>query len=44
MNVSTLGSSNAKTYLKIEGITMRRPDVIFLSDVRAKDKGFELKN
>jgi exonuclease III len=43
MNVSTLGSSNAKTYLKIEGITRRRPDVILLSDVRAKDKGVELK-
>jgi hypothetical protein len=43
MNVSTLGSSNSKTYLKIEVITRRRPEVIFLSDVRAKDKGEDLK-
>jgi hypothetical protein len=43
MNVSTLGSSNSKTYLKIEGITRHRPDKIFLSDVRAKDKGEDLK-
>ncbi len=43
MNVSPLGSSNAKTYVKIEGITRKRPDVIFLSDVRAKDKGEDLK-
>jgi exonuclease III len=42
MNVSTLGKRNAKTYLKIEGITGKKPDVILISDIRAKDKGDEL--
>jgi exonuclease III len=41
-NVSTLGTKNSKTLLKIEGITAKRPDVIFLTDVRAKDKSSEL--
>ena len=41
-NVSSLGQKNAKTYLKIEGVTGKRADVIFLSDVRAKDKGEDL--
>jgi hypothetical protein len=35
MNVSTIGTRNAKIYLKIEGITGKRPDIIFMSDVRA---------
>jgi hypothetical protein len=39
MNVSTMGNRNAKTYLKIEGITGKRPDVILLSDARASNKG-----
>jgi hypothetical protein len=43
MNVSTLGSRNAKTYVKIEGLTSKKADVIFITDVRAKDKGEELK-
>jgi hypothetical protein len=43
MNVSTLGPRNAKTYLKNEDITGKKADVIFVSDVRAKDKGDELK-
>ncbi len=42
MNVSTLGKRNAKTYLKIEGIKGKKPDVILISDIRAKDKGDEL--
>jgi len=29
MNVSTIGTRNAKIFLKIEGITGKRPDVIF---------------
>ncbi len=37
-NVSTLGCKNAKTYLKIEGITRKKADVIFLCDVRANKK------
>ena len=43
MNVSTIGFKNAKTYLKIEGVTSKRPDVILLSDMRANGKGEELK-
>jgi exonuclease III len=43
LNVSTLGKSNAKTYLKIEGVTGKKYDLILLSDVRTKDKGDEIK-
>jgi exonuclease III len=43
MNVSTLGNRNSKTYLKIEGVTGKKSDIILLSDIRAKDKGEELK-
>jgi exonuclease III len=43
LNVSTLGTSNSKTLLKIEGITSKRTDVILLSDVRAKNRGDELQ-
>jgi hypothetical protein len=35
MNVSTIGTRNAKIHIKIEGITGKRPDIIFMSDVRA---------
>jgi exonuclease III len=42
MNISTLGKRNAKTYLKIEGITGKKTDIILISDIRAKDKGDEL--
>jgi exonuclease III len=42
MNVSTLGMSQSKTLLKVEGVTMKKTDIILLSDVRAKDKGDEL--
>jgi exonuclease III len=38
-----MGKRNAKTYLKIEGITGERADVILISDIRASDKGEELK-
>jgi exonuclease III len=43
MNVSTLGKRNAKTYLKIEGVTGKRADIILLTDIRASDKGEELE-
>ncbi len=43
LNVSTLGSHNAKTFLKIEGVTGKRADVILLCDVRAKKRGEEVK-
>jgi exonuclease III len=38
MNVSTIGTRNSKIYLKIEGITGKRPDIIFMSDVRAANR------
>ncbi len=41
-NVSTLGCNNAKTYLKIEGITKKQSDLIFICDVRAKNKGKDI--
>jgi hypothetical protein len=43
MNVSTLGKRNAKTYLKIEGITGKKADVILITDMRASNKGEEIK-
>ena len=33
MNVSTIGNRNAKTYLKVEGITGKKADVILISDI-----------
>jgi exonuclease III len=44
MNKSTVGTRNAKIYLKIEGVTGKRPNVIFMSDVRASDKIKEIEN
>jgi hypothetical protein len=43
MNVSTLGMKNARTYLKIEGITGKKADIILMCDLRLKDKGEEIK-
>ena len=43
MNVSTIGGKNSKTYLKVEGVTSFKHDVIFLCDLRLKDKGNEIK-
>jgi exonuclease III len=42
MNVSTMSNRNAKTHLKIEGITGKKTDIILLSDIRAGNKGTEL--
>ena len=33
-NVSTIGTRNSKTFLKVEGITQYKNDVIFISDCR----------
>jgi hypothetical protein len=38
-----MNSRNSKTLLKIEAITGKKSDIILQSDVRAKDKGDELK-
>jgi exonuclease III len=40
MNISTIGSAHSKTLLKVEGVTMKKSDIILLSDV--KDRGDEL--
>jgi len=44
MNVSTLGGRNAKTYLKIEGVTGKRNDIIFMSDMRVGGKKKEIED
>ena len=44
MNVSTLGGRNAKTYLKIEGVTGKRSDIIFMSDMRVGGKKKEIED
>jgi len=43
MNVSTIGCRNSKTFLKIEGVTSFKHDIIFLSDMRLKDKIADIK-
>ena len=43
MNVSTMNCRNSKTYLKIEGVTSFKHDIIFLCDLRLKDKESEIK-
>jgi exonuclease III len=42
-NLSTIDRKNSKTFLKVEGITMKKSDVILLMDVRGGNKGKELK-
>jgi exonuclease III len=42
MNVSTIGNRNAKTYLKVEGITWKKADVILISDIRANNRGMDI--
>jgi exonuclease III len=37
-----MGNRNAKTYLKVEGITGKGTDVILISDVRASNKGNDI--
>ncbi len=43
MNVSTIGNRNAKSFIKVEGITYFKHDVLFISDLRLKDKELEIK-
>jgi hypothetical protein len=43
MNVSALGTRNAKTYLKIEDVTGKKADIIFMCDIRAANKGDDLE-
>ena len=43
MNVSTLGTRNSKSFIKVEGVTSFKHDVLFLCDVRLKDKELEIK-
>jgi exonuclease III len=42
MNVSTIGNRNAKTYLKVEGITGKKADVLLISDIRANNRGRDI--
>lgn len=42
-NVSTISSGNAKVYLKIEGITAHKYDIIFITDCRLANKGKEVE-
>ncbi len=42
-NVSTLGTRNSKSYLKVEGVTFAKHDIIFLCDCRLKDKTNDIK-
>ena len=42
-NISTLGGENNKTYLKIEGITGKKSDVIFIVDTRMGKKVKEIE-
>ena len=41
-NVSTIGIRNSKTFLKVEGATQLKLDIIFLVDCRLKDKQHEV--
>ncbi len=43
LNVSTLDRKNAKTLLKIEGVTGKKPEVILLTDIRAGNKSAEIR-
>jgi len=43
MNVSTLCNRNSKSYIKVEGITSFKHDILLLSDLRLKDKENEVK-
>jgi len=37
-NLSTVATRNGKTFLKVEGVTRKKSDVLFLSDCRISDK------
>jgi len=43
MNVSTIGTRNSKSFIKVEGVTSFKHDILFLCDVRLKDKELEIK-
>ena len=42
-NISTLGGENNKTFLKIEGITGKKSDIILIVDTRMGRKGKEIE-
>jgi len=37
-NVSTIGNRNSKSFLKVEGLTQLKADIILVSDCRLKDR------
>jgi exonuclease III len=43
LNVSTMDRKNAKTLLKIEGVTGKKPEVILLTDIRAGNRSAEIR-
>ena len=43
MNVSTIGNRNSKSFIKVEGVTSFKHDVLFICDTRLKDKELEIK-
>jgi exonuclease III len=43
LNVSTIDRKNAKTLLKIEGVTGKKPEVILLTDIRAGNRSAEIR-
>ena len=44
LNVSTLGGKVSKTFVKIEGATGKKADILFLCDCRMGRKGKEIEN
>ena len=42
-NVSTIGNRNSKTYAKIEGITSRKNDILFITDCRLGNQTNEIE-
>ena len=43
LNVSTLGGKVSKTFVKIEGATGKKADILFLCDCRMGRKGKEIE-
>ena len=42
-NISTFHTRNSKTFVKVEGVTQFKHDVLFLIDCRLNDKAMEVK-
>ena len=42
-NVSTMGGKMSKTFIKIEGVTGKKADILFMCDCRMGRKGKEVE-